>query len=257
MWYIELMYVDINGEKIFYKSFGSGVKVFLLIHNAGGSHRFFDPQIPILEKLGKVFVLDLPGHGESFSHLCPKIENFALVVIAFCKKLKIRKVHGIGLNYGANVLLEVAVRSKLISSLIMIDPPIFFTAKVKGLIEENIRSLETQGAAAHAKSIVAASFKNPKEEYTTLAEEVFRNMDMQILADLYRDLLRWDNTSQEIVKKVSIPMLCVLTEGALCEAKALVGCNPTIQIKEIQNALYWATLDAPEQLKEILINYSF
>jgi pimeloyl-ACP methyl ester carboxylesterase len=249
------MYVDVDGEKLFYRTFGSGEKVFLLVHNAVGSHRFFDPQIPVLEKLGKVFVLDLPGHGESISRNSPKVESFAQTVTSFCKKLKIRKMHAIGLNYGANVLLEVAIRSELISSLMMIDPPIFFTSKVKGLIEANISSLETQGAAAHAKSIVSVSFKNPKVEYTTLALEVFTNMDMQILADLYRDLLRWDSASQEILEKVSIPMLCVLTEGALCGKEALQECNPSIKVTMLQNSLYWAKLDAPKSLNRLIAEF--
>ena len=125
------MYVDVDSEKIFYKEYGKKGKTFLLLHNAGGSHRFFDPQISCLKELGKVIVLDLPGHGRSLSDKSISVENNALSVIAFCEKLGLCNIHGVGLNYGANIFLEVAARSVLISSLVMIDPPMFFLVKWK------------------------------------------------------------------------------------------------------------------------------
>ncbi len=191
------------------------------MHNAGGSSRFFDPQISTLEKLGRVIAVDLPGHGESEWEVEPSVKNYAKALAALCKKLKLSNIYGIGLNYGANILLELASMFDLVVNIIMIDPPIFISADIESLIKDNIKSLEKQTPKEHAKALIIKSFKNPTMENTKLATEVFEKVQTKLLSALYKDLLVWDKTSKLLLAKIPIPITCILTDSSLCDIAAL------------------------------------
>ena len=58
--------MNINGTEVFVEKLtGKGNLNFVLIHNAGGDHRFFTHQIGFLKNYGNVIQLDLQGHGTS------------------------------------------------------------------------------------------------------------------------------------------------------------------------------------------------
>lgn len=252
---IYIMFVKIKNKKIYYMDSGCGDKVFLLLHNAGGSHRFFEPQIPILEKLGRVINIDLPGHGESEKITNPTVVFFAEVVVVFCEVLKIKNVSGIGLNYGANIFLEIAKISNVLTSIILIDPPMFISSDIQKLIEENIASLKKQDPIEHARELVSQSFKNPTKTFITLAIEVFENTDIHMLAKLYKELLVWDRKSYSLVKTIHIPMIFVLTDASLCDARSLKKANPSVRVEKLLNSLYWATLDCPNKFNDMLRSF--
>jgi pimeloyl-ACP methyl ester carboxylesterase len=99
-----------QGVKLSYK-IASEIKQpnFVLIHNAGGNHQFLKEQFAHLKQLGQVLSVDLRGHGESDK---PKqdytVESFADDVAYLCHEHEIQKAIFIGLNYGANIAIELA-----------------------------------------------------------------------------------------------------------------------------------------------------
>ena len=102
------MYLKLDNENIYYKEEGKAEKIFVMIHNAGGNHKFFQEQIKIFSNIGKVFAIDLPGHGltktmdKQYSIL-----KYAKIIRKFIEKLSLNNVCLIGLNNGANIKLNI------------------------------------------------------------------------------------------------------------------------------------------------------
>ena len=60
------MYIQLNGQVIYYEKTGEGSPV-ILVHGNKESHKIFDVLIPELSKQHTVYALDSRGHGQSAS----------------------------------------------------------------------------------------------------------------------------------------------------------------------------------------------
>ena len=100
-------------NKIFFEKInGEGLLNFVLIHNAGGNHKFFTHQIDILKKKGDVILLDLPGHSSSAPALNNSIDASSKVVYDLCQELALKNVCLIGLNkYLVDEVLSTAPKT--------------------------------------------------------------------------------------------------------------------------------------------------
>lgn len=58
------MYIQLNGQIIFYEKYGAGPP-FMLVHGNGETHEIFDVLIPQLAKDYTVYAIDSRGHGLS------------------------------------------------------------------------------------------------------------------------------------------------------------------------------------------------
>ncbi len=81
----------------------------ILIHGAGGNHLSWPPQIRRLED-GKIYALDLPGHGQSEGVGKHSVDEYAEDVIAFMKELKIRAAVLVGVSMGSAIALTIALK---------------------------------------------------------------------------------------------------------------------------------------------------
>ncbi|HPE85158.1 MAG TPA: alpha/beta hydrolase [Chlamydiales bacterium] len=237
---------------VHYEVFGSGQPAFLLVHNAGGDHHFFDPQIAFLETLGTVIAVDLPGHGKSADDEGPySICRYAQTLKEICKCYP--KIIGIGLNYGANVLIEMG----LIDRLVMIDPPLLMDNRTKGFILNHIVELKAIDPVTYAKQIVNSSFLEVNQDVKDKALQSFRIPSPEVRAAVYADLLEWDEDSFNKVEQLSIPTLCIFTDGSLCSMQNLQACNPLIEISKVCRSYYWATLEVPDQVNAMIHRFLY
>jgi non-heme chloroperoxidase len=92
--------------RIFYEINGQG-KPVVLIHGLTASHRFFQKQIPALEKHHQVIALDLRGHGASeASPDSLTLPRLAKDLKQLLEHLQISKASLIGWSMGAHVIFE-------------------------------------------------------------------------------------------------------------------------------------------------------
>jgi non-heme chloroperoxidase len=92
--------------RIFYEINGQG-KPVVLIHGLTASHRFFQKQIPALEKHYQVIALDLRGHGASeASPDSLTLPRLAKDLKQLLEHLQISKASLIGWSMGAHVIFE-------------------------------------------------------------------------------------------------------------------------------------------------------
>src|SRR5437867_10333838 len=58
-------FATLDGNRIHYKSVGSGREALVLVHGWSGDLKAWRFQVPELARRARVIVLDLPGHGQS------------------------------------------------------------------------------------------------------------------------------------------------------------------------------------------------
>jgi pimeloyl-ACP methyl ester carboxylesterase len=81
----------------------------ILIHGAGGNHLSWPPQIRRLAD-GRIYALDLAGHGQSEGLGKHSVDEYADDVIAFMKELKIREAVIVGISMGSAIALTLALK---------------------------------------------------------------------------------------------------------------------------------------------------
>ncbi len=80
----------------------------LLIHGAGGDHLYWPPQVRRM-RYGRIFAVDLPGHGLSGRLGCQRIEDYARSLIYFLDALGISQAAVVGHSMGGAIALQMAL----------------------------------------------------------------------------------------------------------------------------------------------------
>lgn len=175
--------MKINGIEIFVERLkGNGSFNFVLLHNAGGSHQFFIHQIELLKKYGDVIWLDLPGHGESKGMASYQMSDLSLLVSQACQKISLNHICLMGLNNGADIVLDITLNHSLpIKKIILIDPPLFMEKTFIGEINAFINQLEQADYSKFVSSLVDALFVHTNDLNKKIAEQAFNNVDRKAL----------------------------------------------------------------------------
>jgi pimeloyl-ACP methyl ester carboxylesterase len=121
-----------EGHRISYDSYGEGERVLVLVHGLLMNRRMFEPLAPFLARQGnRVVCVDLLGHGRSDRPEDLRLYSmpiFARQVEALLDHLdQDRAVVG-GTSLGANVALELAVRSPQRVRGLFIEMPVLDNA---------------------------------------------------------------------------------------------------------------------------------
>lgn len=236
---------------------GKGDLDFVLIHNAGANHRFFTPQIEMLQQFGHVTYLDLPGCGKSSPVSNYKMEDLSSIIVETCKKFSLNNIYLVGLNNGANVAIETAVKRSLpIQGLILIDPPIFMDPSFVKEINSYIVNLEgTAFDDEYVTTFVNALFLNTDSSNKEIAKNAFKGVDKKSLQEIFKGLLEWDAQSKGILKKIDCPTLCILTDEHHCSYKKMLEEAPHFEIGKVVGSKCWATLEVPEQVNAMISRF--
>ncbi len=250
--------MDIEGTEIFVERLrGTGNLNFVLIHNAGSDHRFFTHQIEVLKKFGDVIWLDLPGSGKSQPISSYKMKDLSSVIAKICKKLALKNICLIGLNNGANIAIDTVLNQALpIEGLIVIDPIIFMD---KSFIDEINSYIEVLEKAEYddqfIASLVDSLFLDTDPSNKEIAKTAFRNTDKKALQSIFRGLLEWDAKSPGILKKITCPTLCILTDEHHCSVEKMHREAPQFEIGKVVGSKCWATLEVPEQVNAMIARF--
>lgn len=247
--------MNINGIEFFVEQIqGNGYLNFVLIHNAGGDHRFFSHQIEILKKYGNVIQLDLPGHGNSSEISSYTMEELSSIVSSICKKLSLQNIYLIGLNNGANIVLDIVRNHSLpINGIILIDPPIFMKKSFVAEINHFINKLENHDDyTAFVTTLVGSLFINTDRSNKEIATKAFLKVNKKALQNIFKGLIEWDANSTGMLKNINHPCLCILTDEHHCSYKKLKQEAPQFEIGKVVGSKCWATLEVPEQINAMI-----
>lgn len=113
------MYIQLNGQVIYYEKSGEGSPV-LLVHGNRETHRIFDVLIPQLSQKHTVYALDSRGHGQSSSVEEYHYADMAEDISAFVSALDLVKPAFYGFSDGGIIGLIAASRHPaMFSSLVV------------------------------------------------------------------------------------------------------------------------------------------
>ncbi len=156
------MYIQLNGQVIYYEKTGEGSPV-ILVHGNGETHKTFEVLIPELSKKHTVYALDSRGHGQSAAVTEFHYADMAEDVAAFVHALDLVKPAFYGFSDGGIVGLMAASKY----------PTLFSALAVSGA------NLTPSGCRLHVRIFVRLQYlksKNPllllmlKEPHITKAD---------------------------------------------------------------------------------------
>ena len=236
--------------KISYLTKGDGSSTFLLVHNSGGNHEMMDYTATHFSKKGKVIVPDLLGHGVSEK---PKIEYtlnvFRESLFQLCKHENVHEIVFIGLNYGANIGIDLAkMAPAFISHLVLIEPPIFMEPWIKKAVEDQIKDLENYREEWAQETVDSVIMKATDDE-KKIALKALKSTPAFVKASTFKHLLDWDKNYSF---NCSIPTLMIQSSKPFCTEEKANTVFQNLQVGRVVGAGPWANLEAPEQVHPMI-----
>ncbi len=229
--------------------------MIVLIHNAGGNRTFMEKQARYFQQLGyRILNVDLPGHGNSNNHhMTYSIDNFAHYIIALLKNENINAAAFVGLNYGANVAIQIAnFCPELVSHLVVMDPPILMEQWVTDLVRNHIQELRDPNIENFAENLVngIGVFMNSADK--EIAISAFNNISKETLALVYEDLLVWDKDSIYKLSNCHMPMLHIQSQDPFCSEISIKTICPQVITARVVGAGHWVTIEAADQVNAMI-----
>ena len=165
------MYIQLNGQVLFYEKTGEGAPL-LLLHGNGESHEIFDALIPELSKQYTVYAIDSRGQGGSATPKSYHYTDMAQDVVNFITSLEIEKPIICGYSDGGIIALMVAMEhSELLSSIVVCGA-----------------NLSPTGLTGKARREIKALYKKDKNPLTAM-------------------MLEEPNISPESLTKITVPAI--------------------------------------------------
>lgn len=232
---------------------GKGSPTFFLIHNSGGSHEMMHHTADFFATLGKVIVPDLLGHGESDK---PSIEYtiplFAETCLELCQLEQLGPTVLIGLNYGADIAIEMARLAPLrFTHLILIEPPLLMESWVVKMVEKQIEDLKDpkeDWAEEMVNSVIEKASKRDRE----IALSALKMTPPSVKASTFTHLLKWDRSHS---KGCSTPTLLIQTSQPFCEEEQAGTLFSNLHVSRVAKSGPWATLEVSSQLESMIVRF--
>lgn len=243
--------------EIFFQQYGPCEgKNMLLIHNAGGNHAFMQKQAAYFGDIGfNVLNVDLPGHGNSsikttFSF---SIEDITVEIADLAEHLSFNNAVIVGLNYGGNIALQLANSyPKLVSHIILLDPPILMAEWVKDLVHAHVNELRNPHIENFAADLVESVGIHMNSQDKQVATEAFSTINKDNLAKVYENLLLWDVDSENKIKNCKTPMLHIQSQNPFCAESTIKDLCPHVITARVVGAGHWMTMETPEQVNDMI-----
>jgi len=117
------MQTVLNNVLVNYESLGNGKTTMLVLHGWGRSLDDWRQVSRELSKKSKVFLLDLPGFGNSsLPEENADTNYYSGVVNEFIKKMKVEDIILLGHSFGGKIAIVVAGKNKKVKKLVLVAP---------------------------------------------------------------------------------------------------------------------------------------
>ncbi|WP_027378567.1 alpha/beta fold hydrolase [Chryseobacterium daeguense] len=228
-------FVEANGVKLYYETYGEGEPV-LMLHGNGQSISAFMNQVEEFSKKYKVIIVDCRGRGQSGYDKTKEL-TFDLQtedLKQFLDKLNIKKVKILGWSDGGILAITLALK-----------------------YPELIDRIACSGANIFPEGINDDGLKSLKDAVTNLMKD---NKDHKndILIDLYNLDLKYPNLKYDDLKKIHCPALIIAgdkdeikTEHTVKTAESL----PKGQLAIIPNSTHYVPELKPEIFNKLVLEF--
>lgn len=236
-------YLQVNGEKLAYMTFGFGSPVIVL-HGGAANLNYLGKQIDALKFHHQVIALDTRGHGRSSWNGAPLVyEQMADDVAALMSALGIDRADFLGWREGAVTALDLAMR---------------YPDKVRRVVAFGANVMPDGVFNDFASKTVFADFmKRAAEEYRQLSPAPARFDKLnKALATLQRTQPNW-NTEQ--LQRIKAPVLVI--DGDHDEVirpehtEYIAHSLPKGTLLFIENASHFAFLQKPKTFNKAMLEF--
>jgi pimeloyl-ACP methyl ester carboxylesterase len=125
-------FIEVNGIKVHYKTYGQGESTFILLHGFGASLFSWHEVTAPLSKYGTVIAYDRPAFGLTERPMTWKGENpysqqaQVELVIGLMDKLNVKKAILVGNSAGGTISMLAALQyPERVQALILVDPAVY------------------------------------------------------------------------------------------------------------------------------------
>jgi len=251
-----------NGVRLFFLEKGQGDLTFLCIHNTGGDHRLFIPQLEFFSQFGRVVIPDLRGHGKSDK---PKqkysIEIYGDDLFSLCKELSLNNVVAIGSSTGGNVALELACRHpELVKAAIMVDCGMFFNAKVRKKIQEYKVKVQQDPISTTIEEILEDSCL-PTDQCKDLMRDAFKAVPAYVWEKSFASLLKWDRDNKTRLLDCKAPILYIQACAPSNDRSQLANLDkffeyyPDLMTGKVVGSGHYPSLEVDDQVNAMILQF--
>jgi pimeloyl-ACP methyl ester carboxylesterase len=268
---IEKLTAEIAGDRISYFRAGAGPPL-LLLHGLLGGSFCWRRNMEALSQCHTVFVVDLPGHGESDApcHLDCSMPAQAGRVSALLERLKLEEVDVVGCSWGGAIAMLLAAQSAKVRSLVLAAPvnpwSNFGAGRIRFLIghlgSAFLRMVWPVSGPLY-RIALARMYGDPRR-LTPETVEGYRSMVMQPgrVNNILNTLRNWEkdvNTLRAEIPKIKARSLLIwgTRDGAVDvrSAEALKQVLPQCQIKIIEGAGHLPLEETPEEFNRLVLDF--
>lgn len=251
-----------NTLSLFYKEKGKGDLTFLCIHNTGGDHRIFIPQLKYFSKFGRVILPDLRGHGKSDK---PKgeysIEVFGDDLVHLCKELSLKNVIAIGSSTGGNIALALACRyPQLVKTAIMIDCAMFLSPQARKVIQGYKNEFQKGQNSALLQKILNDSCL-PTDRCKNLIKEAYKSVPSYVWEGAFASLLKWDRDNKTRLQNCKAPILYIQASSPTNDRSQLANFQkfykyyPPLITGKVVGSGHYPSLEVPDQINAMILRF--
>lgn len=246
---------------IYYQTFGQGDPL-IIIHGLFGTSDNLKQVAKSLSDQFKVYLIDLPAHGDSTTIEPLTINNMAKEVILFSEQQGLTHFSLLGHSLGGKVSMEISmIAPEKVSKLIVADiAPVQYPRRhdviINALKSVNLSQLKSRKDADNilAKSIEEIGVRG------FLLKSLIRNpadtsqwkwrFDLASLADNYDNFIA--AISSQIYDHPTLFVIGGTSDYVLPEHKRdILNRFPQVRVKVIQNAGHWLHAEKPTAFEKI------
>lgn len=223
----------------------------VLIHDLGGNSLEWPAEIRRLAA-GRVFALDLPGHGKSKGAGRQSTADYAESIVTFLEMLTLKKVVVIGAGIGGAIALELGKRYRaLLSGVCLLGTG--SRLPIPESILTNIGHAQTHSIAVRELTTLMGSSHTEAAVLHALTKRLLTTRPSVLQADLLA-CASFDFTSQRT--RLSLPALILSgTEDRFAppaDVQALVKRLPQAAIQIIEGAGHLIAQEQPRRVAALL-----
>lgn len=251
-----------NGVRLFFLEKGQGDRTFLFIHNTGGDHRLFAPQLEFFSQFGRVVISDLRGHGKSDK---PKkkysIEVFGDDLVCLCKELSLYNVIAIGSSTGGNIALDLACRyPDLVKAAVMIDCGMFFSTQVRKKIQEYREKMRQEETSAISEEILRDSCLST-DRCIEIMRDAYKSVPSYVWEGAFASLLKWNQKNKIRLPDCKAPILYIQACSPSNDHSQLVNLNkffkyyPALMTGKVVGSGHYPSLEVSDQVNAMILQF--
>lgn len=251
-----------NGILYHYIAKGHGNLTFLFIHNTGGDHRLFIPQLNYFSQYGQVIIPDLRGHGKSEKpNKKYSIETYSDDLICLCNELGLHNVIAIGSSTGGNIALNLAcTHPELIKASVMIDCAMFLNTNARKKIREYKKNMHQKNISPVIQVILEDSCLST-DQCKELMREAYLLVPAYVWEKSFASLLKWDRKNQQRLQTCKTPLLYIQAcspssdYSQLADLKKFYKYFPSLMTGKIVGSGHYPSLEVADQINAMIMQF--